>query len=141
MVIRNPGSIFQYDSDSPSSTVSGSKSRAAHRWKYCPYSTQSVYYNQDSRIPLGEKTYHPETEGRMHTWSHGGPLGWVCADNACPYFLGTASTEVQQATREFMYLPSGTYPRTEADWSTASGTVDHSTTGRTLVSGTRYYEI
>jgi hypothetical protein len=142
MAIRNLGSIFEYDDTSPSTTSSGSKSRAAHCWKYCAYSTQGTDYNGDSRIPEGEKTYHPETEGQMHTYALGSKgIGWICADNACSYFLGTATTEVGQAARNFIYLPSGTCPAGEDDFATLSGTVDHSTKGRSIVSGTRYYEI
>ena len=142
MAIVHRGSIFEYDTGSPGTTVSGSKTRAAHLWKYCPYSTQITAYNGDSRVPGGEKTYHPETNGRMHTYSLGpAGIGWVCADNACGFFLGTATTEVGQAGRQFVYLPLGTYPRTLEDFSTTSGVVDHSTTDRTIIVGTRYYEV
>jgi len=140
MTIQHRNSIFEFDDSSPSTTVSGSKSTAAHCWKFCPYSTQGTNYNGDSRVPGGEKTYHPETEGQMHTYGLGN-IGWVCADNACSFFLGTATTEVGQAGRQMTYLPSGTCPRTEEDFSTLSGTVDHTTSGRTIVPGTRYYEI
>lgn len=142
MTILHRNSIFEFDDASPSTTSSGSKSRAAHLWKYCPYSTQTTGYNGDTRIPGGEKTYHPETEGYMHTYALGANgTGWICADNACSFFLGTASTEVEQAGRSFNYLPSGTHPITEDDWSTTSGTVAHTTQGRVIVPGTRYYEI
>lgn len=142
MTILHRGSIFEYDDASPGTTVSGSKSTAAHFWKYCPYSTQITNYNGDTRVPGGEKTYHPETEGRMHTYALGGNgAGWICADNACSFFLGTATTEVGQAARQFVYLPSGTCPKTEDDFATLSGTVDHSTLGRNIVPGIRYYEI
>jgi len=142
MTIQHRNSIFEFDDTSFGTTVSGSKSRSVHCWKYCPYSTQITNYNGDSRIPSGEKTYHPETEGQMHTYALG-PTGngWICADNACAFFLGTATTEVQQAGRQFTFLPSGTCPATDDEFSTLSGTVDHTTQGRTIVSGTRYYEI
>ena len=39
--------------------VSGSKTSAAKTWKYCPYSTQITNYNQDARVPQGEKVHHP----------------------------------------------------------------------------------
>jgi hypothetical protein len=78
----------------------------------------------------------------MHTGGLGSnSIGWVCADNACSFFLGTATTEVGQAGRQMVYLPSGTCPKTYDDFATLSGAVDHSTTGRTIVPGTRYYEI
>jgi len=125
----------------PGPAVSGSKTRAAHCWKFCPYSTQITDYNQDSRVPLGEKTYHGETNGQMHSYNLGGAMGWVCADNDCSFFTGAATTEVGQAARRKIFLPSGTCPATEEDFSTLSGTIDHSTRGRTIVSGTRYYEI
>ncbi len=55
--------------------VSGSKSRSAKTWKYCPYSTQVTDYNGDARVPSGEKVYHNETEGRMHSDSTSGGMG------------------------------------------------------------------
>ena len=141
MVIIHRNSIFEFDNTSLGTTVTGSKSTAAHCWKFCPYSTQITDYNIDDRVPSGEKTYHPETEGQLHSYSLGGGMGWICADNACSFFLGTATTEVAQAGRRLVYLPSGTCPSTEDDFATLSGTVNHSTSGRTIVSGTRYYEI
>lgn len=125
----------------PGPAVSGSKTRAAHCWKYCPYSTQITDYNQDSRVPENEKVYHSETEGQMHSYSLGGGMGWTCADNDCPYYTGAATTEVGQAARRFITLPEGACPKTENDFATLSGTIDHSTDGRIIVSGTRYFEI
>jgi len=139
MTIINRGSVFEYDDASPSTTVSGSKDTAAHCWRYCPYSTQSTNYNSDSRVPEIEKTYHPETQGQLHSWSVGGAMGWTCADNACSYFLGTATTEVEQAGRRFQ-TTSGTGCEA-SDLPTLSGSVEHLTQGRRIVSGTRYYEI
>lgn len=141
MVILHRGSVFEYDTASPSTVSSGSKSRSAKRWKYCPYSTQSTTYNQDSRVPQGEKTYHPETEGMMHSYSVNGVMGWACADNACSYFLSTATTTVTQHGRKFVAV-SGTVGTTEA-LATLSGSVQHLQSPRTIVSGTRqrYYEI
>ncbi len=131
------GELFQ-----GGAAISGSKSTAAHCWKYCAYSTQSTNYNQDSRIPEGEKTYHGETEGQMHSYSLGPQgMGWICADNDCSFYAGTATTEVEMAGRQSIFLPSGTCPRTEDDFATLSGTVNLSTKGRTIVSGTRFYEI
>jgi hypothetical protein len=140
MTILHRGSIFEFDDVSPETTSSGNKARAAHCWKYCPYSTQGTDYNEDARIPEGEKTYHPETEGQLHTYALGARgTGWICADNACSYFLGTASTEVGQAGRQFISL--GGCPSTEEDFATMSGSVDHSTSGRVIAAGLRYYEI
>lgn len=136
MVILPQGDIF-----APGTAVSGSKTRGAKTWKYCPYSTQITNYNQDSRVPEIEKTFHSETNGRLHVYSLGRGAGWVCADNDCSYYTGSATTEVGQAGRQFIFLPSGTCPKTEEDFTTLSGVVDHSTQGRTIVSGTRYFEI
>ncbi len=141
MTIRNPGGVFEYDDADPAATASGSKMTSAKLWKYCPYSTQITDYNQDSRVPVGEKVYHPETGGRMHSYSLGGPMGWACADNACPYFLSTASTEVDQYGRKFV-AASGTVGTAE-DLATLSGSAQVVVRSRVVVSGTRqrYYEI
>lgn len=141
MTILHRGSVFEYDDANPSSTVSGSKTTAAKTWKYCPYSTQITDYNQDSRVPGGEKVYHPETNGRMHSYSVNGVMGWVCADNACPYFLGTATTAVPQAGRRFRVSPSTQDCGTTAALATLSGSVQHLSIPRVIVPGTRYYEI
>lgn len=139
MVIINRGSIFEYDGAAPGTTVTGSKVRAAKTWKYCPYSTQVTDYNQDSRVPGGEKTYHEETNGRMHVYSLGGAFGWICADNGCSFFLGTATTELGQKGRKFVPA-SGTTACAE-DLPTISGSVDHSLINRAIVPGTRYLEL
>lgn len=134
------GILPQGDLFASGMAVSGSKVTAAHFWKYCPYSTQITNYNQDSRVPGGEKVYHGETEGRMHTWSLGpGTIGWVCADNDCPYYTGDAVTEVDQHGRRF--VPASGTGCQPSDLPTLSGSVEHITQGRTIVSGTRYYEI
>lgn len=124
----------------PGLSVTGSKTTAAHLWKYCPYSTQITGYSQDTRVPSGQKTYHGETEGRMHSYSLGGPMGWVCADNDCSYYTGAATTAVPQAGRRFA-TTSGTCSITEKDFATLSGSVQHIIRGRPVVSGTRYIEI
>ena len=133
MPILPQGSIF-----APGPVVSGSKDRG-HCYKYCPYSTQITNYNQDNKVPAGEKTYHAETNVKMYTYSLGGPIGWVCPDNGCSFYLGTATTEVTQHGR--IFVASGTCPRTESDFATLSGSVAHLTQGRVIISGTRYYEI
>jgi hypothetical protein len=129
----------QGDLYAPGVAVSGSKTTSAKTWKYCPYSTQITNYNQDSRVPSGEKVFHSETDGRLHVYSLRGGLGWVCADNDCSYFTGSATTEVIQQGRRF--VASGTCVLTEQDLATLSGSVQHLTRGRTIVSGTRYHEI
>lgn len=142
MVLRNAGSVFEYEDQSfPTmvTTVSGSKARAAHYWKLCPYSTQSTTEAFDTRVPNGEKTYHSETEGGMHSYSISGIMGWACADNGCAYFLGSATTRVDQRGRKFVADSSVTCD--EDGLATLSGTVDLVVKPRTIVSGTRYLEI
>lgn len=132
------GSVFAF-TGWPPSTVSGSKTTAAHCYKYCPYSTQITNYNQDSRVPSGEKTYHSETEGWMHSYSISGIMGWACADNGCSFFLGTASTIINQAGRVF--TPASGTTACPSDLPTLSGSVSHLSIPRVIVSGTRYIEI
>ena len=133
------GSLFD-----PGPAVSGSKSHG-QTWKYCPYSTQITAYNQDSRVPEGEKVYHGETEGKMFMYSIGSPgPGWVCVDNDCPYYTGVASTAVDQYGTKFV-IASGTHGGTEQDLATLSGTVQPVIDERTIpASGSntvRYFEI
>jgi len=134
MAILPSGGIFE-----PGPAVSGSKTTAAHCWKYCPYSTQITNYNEDSRVPGGEKVFHSETDGQLHSYSLGGPMGWVCADNDCSFFTGTATTEVIQNGRRF--VPTSGTTACPEDLPTLSGSVEHITSGRTIISGTRYFEI
>jgi hypothetical protein len=128
----------QGDTFAPGPVISGSKPHG-HRWRYCAYSVQSTNYNQDSRVPFVEKTYHQETDGKMYSYGAGYLMGWVCPDNGCSFYLGTATTEVTQHGRVFTV--SGTCPRTEQDFATLSGHVSHLTQGRVIVAGTRYLEI
>jgi hypothetical protein len=80
----------------------------------CPYSTQSaVNYVRDSEI--GSPTYwemvptsgsladHTATSGIMVRWSRGAKHGHLCVDDACPYYLGTASGIPYSGTRYFYY--------------------------------------
>jgi hypothetical protein len=134
MPILPQGDIF-----APGPVVSGSKTRGTKTWRYCPYSTQITDYNQDSRVPAGQKTYHGETNGRMHVYSLGGVIGWACADNDCSFYKGTATTEVNQAGRRF--VPTSGTTACPGDLPTLSGSVEHLSIGRTIVSGTRYLEI
>lgn len=143
MPILNPGTIFEYNTASPATAVSGSKNRAAHKWKYCPYSTQSTVYNQDSRVPEIEKTYHSETEGQMHSYSVAGIMGWACADNGCPYFLGIATTAVTQHGRRFVVASGTENCGTAESMATLSGNVESIQSPRAIVPGIRqrYFEI
>ena len=119
MPILSGGNLF-----APGPVVSGSKTTAAKCWKYCAYSTQSTDRG-DFRVPNGEKTYHEETDGRMHVYSIGGPIGWVCASNDCSFYTGSAITQVTQ--------------KGMGSCTTLAG--DPVARGRTIVSGTRYFEI
>lgn len=133
MVVLPQGDLF-----APGPVVSGSKPHG-RTWKYCPYSTQITDYNGDTRVPASDKAFHSETAGKLYTYSLGGGAGWVCPDNGCSFFLGTASGTVTQAGRRFEYTTS--CPRTEADFATISGSVAHLNIERTIVSGSRYFEI
>lgn len=137
MPILPSGGIFQ-----PGPVVSGSKLTAAHCWRYCPYSTQITDYNQDTTVPEIEKVYHQETNGQMHTYSLGGGyLGWICADNGCPYYTETATTYVTQHGRRFDPAPGTTAGPN--DLPTLSGSVTALERERVVVTGTnaRYFQI
>lgn len=71
-------------------------------WKYCPYSTnhRNKYYNNgfagNTNNPeiLALTTFgsvptaaHPYTDGGMNMWNRGGAPGWICFDDACPFYL------------------------------------------------------
>lgn len=142
MSITPQGDIFNpYGTPSfYTAAISGSKVRGAKTWRYCPYSTQITDYNQNAEVPNGEKVYHQETDGRMHTYSLGGGyLGWVCADNDCPYYTGAAITLVTQHGRRF--VPASGTTACAPDLPTLSGSVEDYQQGRKIVSGTRYYQI
>jgi hypothetical protein len=133
MVILPQGDLF-----AEGTAISGSKPHGK-TYKYCPYSTQITDYNQDSRVPQAQKTFHSETGGRLYTYSLGGVIGWVCPDNDCSFFTGTAVIEVEQHGRKFVSTTDCAV--TEEQLSTLSGSVQHLTQNRTIVSGTRYMEI
>jgi hypothetical protein len=142
MVLRNPNNVFEYEDTSfPSlvTTVSGSKLISSHCWKLCPYSSQSTNEAFDTRVPGGEKTYHEETNGQMHSYSISGLMGWACADNGCSFFIGTATTRVDQRGRRFVPASGTTYDA--EGFSTLSGTVELVVKPRTIVPGTRFLEI
>ena len=142
MVLRNAGSVFEFENQSfPSlvTTVSGSKLTSSHCWKLCPYSIQSTNESFDTRIPGGEKIYHQETNGQLHSYSISGLMGWACADNGCSYFLGTATTRVDQRGRKFVAASGTTCD--ENGLATLSGTVQLVVKPRNIVSWTRYLEI
>lgn len=122
--------------------VSGSKVRAAHCWMYCPYSTQISDYNGSTVVPSGEKTYHQETNGQMHSYSLGGGyMGWICADNDCSYYQGSAMTYVTQHGRRF--VPASGTTACVNDLPTLSGSVLALEKERVVVTGTnaRYFQI
>jgi len=142
MVLRNAGSVFEFDDGSfPANVtvVSGSKLSASHCWKLCPYSTQATTEAFDTRVPDIEKTYHHESNGQQYSYSISGLMGWACADNGCSFFLGTATTEIDQQGRVF--VPAAGTTCDASGLSTLTGTVRHVSRGRTIVSGTRYIEI
>lgn len=70
-------------------------------WKQCPFSTNyaNKYYNNgwagnttnpnitQSNFTSVTTADHPYTEGTMNFWNPGGRPGWICWDDACPYFL------------------------------------------------------
>ncbi len=134
MVLLPQGDIF-----ATGLAISGSKRSGGHCWKYCAYSTQITNYNGDARVPNGEKIYHGETEGFMHSYSISGIMGWVCADNDCPFFTGDATTGVVQSGRKF--APPAGQTACPGDLPTLSGSVVVVTGARTIISGTRYIEI
>ena len=137
MPILPSGGIFE-----PGPVVSGSKLTAAHCWIYCPYSTQITDYNQDSQVPTLEKEYHEETNGQMHSYSLGGGyMGWICADNGCPYYTETATTYITQHGRRF--VPASGTPLDANGLATLSGTVLALEKERVVVTGTnaRYFQI
>jgi len=129
----------------PGPVVSGSKSSTiktggtAHCWKYCPYSTQITAYNGDARVPTAEKVFHQETNGFMHSYSISGFMGWVCANNGCRFYTGTAVATVNRFGRKF--VPTNGPVCSNLDLPTLSGSVQNQVIPRTIVSGTRYIEI
>jgi hypothetical protein len=142
MVLRNAGSVFEFEDlafPSNVTVVSGSKLRGSHCWKLCPYSTQSTTEAFDIRIPDIEKTYHQETNGQQYSYSISNLMGWACADNGCSFFLGTATTEVDQQGR--LFVPASGTTCDAAGLASLTGTVRHISKGRTIVSRTRYIEI
>ena len=54
--------------------------KAGHCYKLCPYSTDNV------ESPIGNKTVHAQTKGRMKTHSRGHSHGWMCWDDNCYYY-------------------------------------------------------
>lgn len=70
--------------------------KAAYRHRMCPYATEDV----TERVPSAERTAHSDTEGAMVMAPGPNGYGWKCLSNECPFFLGTATTEVEQSTLE-----------------------------------------
>lgn len=85
-------------------TYPGRKGKYGHR--ICPYSTQDV----TDRIPIAERTDHSDTEGRMDLIP--GPSGqgtaFQCNSDLCPFYLGTAVTELDQSVLE-LTISGGEY--------------------------------
>ena len=70
-------------------------------WKLCPFST--AYFNRfydrgfagnTTNSGITQTTFttvvtddHPDTEGTMNMRVNGGPPGWICLDDNCPYFI------------------------------------------------------
>ncbi|RKZ96614.1 MAG: hypothetical protein DRQ40_00450 [Gammaproteobacteria bacterium] len=75
------------------------KGRLLQCYRICPYSTEAGF---DARIPTGEQTAHATTSGQMSFDIRGGHgMGWVCLDDECPIFLGTATTAIDITARNF----------------------------------------
>lgn len=98
------------------------------RYKVCPYSTTDV----GSRIPTTEKDVHPTTSGYMTLDVRAGHdgAGWVCMDNNCPYFRGTAVTSLPISTR-----------KTSINYITGEYTISEESIPTGVCSGTRYWEM
>lgn len=78
-----------------------SRTRRGYAWKLCPYSSdyRARFYDlgfvgNTTNPEINENTFnsittadHPDTEGGMNYKNNGGAPGWICWDNACPYFL------------------------------------------------------
>lgn len=83
----------------------------AYTWRLCPYATQNTL---DTRIPVGQKTNHTVTLGRMRHTSGG---FFTCEDPACSFYTGVATTGI-------------TYKRWHAHTQTVvSGTITPAATG------------
>jgi len=71
-----------------------------YTWKLCQYSNayyNAYYINGDignsndeyirANAPSITTAVHPETEGTMIAWERGGVWGFMCTDDACPYYI------------------------------------------------------
>lgn len=72
--------------------------REFHTWRICPYSTCDTV---TGKVPTAEQSIHTTTSGYMKTHVKSGHdgLGFICLDNACSFFQGTATTEVVMQIR------------------------------------------
>lgn len=94
-------------------------------YKLCPYST-SDYSN---RIPAIERSEHYTTSGAMaYETVDGHNHVYMCLDDNCSFYKGTATTPIQLSLREQYITTSGTYNITEV------------VTSVTPCNGTRFYE-
>lgn len=104
--------------------VQGKKTYA---YRACPYSTEDA----TNRIPADEKTIHTTTSGRMSLEIRNGHegLGFVCMDDNCPFYTGTAVTEVYMSIS-----------KTTIDQATGEYLIDVTTTPIPICSGQRFWE-
>ena len=98
-----------------------------YNWRRCPYSTADV----TNRIPVGEKTEHTVTDGKMQLSIPKGhdSVGWVCKDPNCSFYLGTATTSIK--------VPIS---RTSIDYTTGEYTITADYIEQPICSGTFFWE-
>ena len=88
-------------------TYVGRKGKYCHR--RCPYATQDI----TDRIPTAEKTDHSDTGGRMDpVMMPGVGIVFKCNSESCPFYLGTAVTELNQSVND-LTISGGEYIYTE----------------------------
>ena len=80
---------------------------AGYSWRPCPYSPCDF----SGRIPDNQKEIHPTTSGymRLHIRDGHSLTGWICLDNNCPFYKGTASSGITLSVRNTVITSSGTY--------------------------------
>ena len=103
------------------------KGTKRYGWRICPYSSN----DSSARVPASERAYHPITKGKMKMSIRSGHdgVGWVCEDPNCPYYLGTATTEI--------LIP---YTTVEIDRSTGEYTVTPRASRNPICPGTFFWE-
>lgn len=50
------------------------------------------YWNFEVAVPPHQRAYHTTTNGVMVRWQRGSKYGWLCVDDACPYYSGITVT-------------------------------------------------